>query len=132
MSLEFLRRVGKEYDHYIVKQAQRTLQEPTIARPASYSHSESGSAKEPALVAVGAPRSNARKFRPGVFQQLVRALIHMAQFGLAYIIMLLAMYYNGYIIISIIIGAFLGAFVFSWEAIDLGLDTKEETTLCCG
>jgi copper transporter 1 len=27
------------------------------------------------------------------------------------------MYYNGYIIISIFIGAFLGAFVFQWETL---------------
>jgi copper transporter 1 len=44
----------------------------------------------------------------------------MAQFGVAYITMLLAMYYNGYIIICIVIGAGLGVFVFSWEPIDLG------------
>lgn len=118
MSLEFLRRVGREFDRYIATQAQRKLQDP---RPTSDSHSESGSAKEPALAAVASrSRSNARKFRPDVFQQLVRALIHMVQFGVAYIIMLLAMYYNGYIIICIIIGAGLGAFVFSWEPIDLG------------
>ena len=32
----------------------------------------------------------------------------------------LAMYYNGYIIICIFIGAFLGSFVFQWESIGLG------------
>ncbi|KAI4092082.1 MAG: hypothetical protein LQ344_003737 [Seirophora lacunosa] len=56
---------------------------------------------------------------PTVFQQVIRALIHMLQFAVAYFIMLLAMYYNGYIIISIIIGAFLGAFIFSWEGIHI-------------
>lgn len=29
------------------------------------------------------------------------------------------MYYNGYIIICIFIGAFLGAFVFQWETLSL-------------
>lgn len=29
------------------------------------------------------------------------------------------MYYNGYIIICIFIGAFLGAFVFQWETLGL-------------
>jgi solute carrier family 31 (copper transporter), member 1 len=32
----------------------------------------------------------------------------------------LAMYYNGYLIICIFIGAFLGAFVFQWETLGLG------------
>jgi len=33
--------------------------------------------------------------------------------------MLLAMYFNGYIIICILIGAFLGAFVFGWHSMAL-------------
>ncbi|KAI4120842.1 MAG: hypothetical protein LQ341_007493, partial [Variospora aurantia] len=61
--------------------------------------------------------SKPQRLVPTVFQQVIRALIHMLQFAVAYFIMLLAMYYNGYIIISIIIGAFLGAFIFSWEGI---------------
>jgi copper transporter 1 len=60
------------------------------------------------------------KFRPNVIQQAVRATLHMAQFAVAYIVMLLAMYYNGYIIICIFIGAWLGAFVFSWESVGFG------------
>ena len=32
---------------------------------------------------------------------------------------LMAMYYNGYIIICILTGAFLGAFAFSWQAISI-------------
>ena len=56
-------------------------------------------------------------FRPTVLQQAVRATLHMTQFAVAYFIMLLAMYYNGYIIISIIIGAWLGAFVFNWQKV---------------
>jgi len=51
---------------------------------------------------------------------MVRALLHMAQFAIAYIIMLLAMYYNGYIIICIFIGAFFGAFIFQWESVTIG------------
>jgi copper transporter 1 len=61
--------------------------------------------KDIALVAVGIV-PGAGKFRPNLFQQTIRALLHMMQFAVAYFIMLLAMYYNGYIIISIIVGAF--------------------------
>jgi copper transporter 1 len=121
MSLEFLRRVGREYDHYIIAQAQRQrqLQDTTLA-PDSHSERSGGSTKGAAMRIGNGPTTNARKFRPGVSQQCVRALIHMLQFGVAYIVMLLAMYYNGYIFFCIIIGAGLGAFVFSWEPIDLG------------
>ena len=64
--------------------------------------------------------------RPTLPQQCVRAVLHMLQFGLAYFIMLLAMYYNGYIIICILLGALIGAFVFSW---DLG---ESDAKGCCG
>lgn len=55
--------------------------------------------------------------RPSPVEQVVRALLHTLQFGVAYIVMLLAMYYNGYIIICIFIGAFLGSLIFSWEQV---------------
>lgn len=58
--------------------------------------------------------------RPSPVEQVVRALLHTLQFGVAYIIMLLAMYYNGYLIICIFIGAFLGSLIFSWEHVTLG------------
>ncbi|KAI6328930.1 hypothetical protein MCOR07_004535 [Pyricularia oryzae] len=54
-------------------------------------------------------------FRPSALQQGVRAALHTAQFAVAYFIMLLAMYYNGYFIICIFIGAYVGAMAFQWE-----------------
>lgn len=46
------------------------------------------------------------------------------------------MNYNGYIIISIIIGAYLGSFLFSWEALSDGTRSNtsaagDEATVCC-
>lgn len=127
MSLELLRRAVKEYDRYLVRshsQHSRVL----LAREES-SKMASGS---PAPVAEEA----AGGFRPNVFQQAVRALLHMVQFAVAYFIMLLAMYYNGYIIICIFIGAFLGSFVFHWETIgaspDFRTSASREATVCCG
>ncbi len=119
MSLEFLRRASKEYDRYIVRQAQLKQQQQQSTDHVPEPHSDNGSVKPPVLATTAPTSSNVRGFRPNVFQQLIRALLHMLQFAVAYFIMLLAMYYNGYIIICIIIGAFLGAFVFSWEPISL-------------
>lgn len=79
MSLELLRRAVKEYDRYLVRshsQHSRVL----LAREES-SKMASGS---PAPVAEEA----AGGFRPNVFQQAVRALLHMVQFAVAYFIML--------------------------------------------
>lgn len=58
-------------------------------------------------------------YRPSFMEQIVRAFLHMLQFAVAYFVMLLAMYYNGYIIICIFIGAFVGSLIFSWEPISL-------------
>lgn len=66
------------------------------------------------------PTGKTGPIRPTFFEQLVRAILHMLQFAVAYFIMLLAMYFNGYIIICIFIGAFLGAFFFSWEPLGGG------------
>jgi copper transporter 1 len=70
-------------------------------------------------------------FRPNALQQMVRALMHVLQFALAYVIKLLAMYYNGYVIICIFIGAFVGFFLFDWESITLE-GPREDAVVCCG
>ncbi|ROV99837.1 hypothetical protein VSDG_03069 [Cytospora chrysosperma] len=88
-------------------------------------------------VALGGDMSNRRAppCRPNIWQQGLRALLHTAQFTVAYIIMLLAMTYNGYIIMSIIIGAYLGSFIFSWETLSYGTRSNtsagDEATVCC-
>ncbi|CCX13573.1 Similar to hypothetical protein SCHCODRAFT_106518 [Schizophyllum commune H4-8]; acc. no. XP_003033663 [Pyronema omphalodes CBS 100304] len=55
--------------------------------------------------------------------QLVRCAGYMVQFGLGYLIMLLAMYYIGYIIICILLGAFVGHFVTGWDDFAAGRST---------
>jgi Ctr copper transporter family len=85
-------------------------------------------------------------FRYTPLQQLIRSIIHMATFAVAYFIMLLAMYFNGYIIISIFIGALLGKFLCDWESIRIPMNPvsggaqqtsevpkhDQELTYCCG
>ncbi|KAH8586407.1 Ctr copper transporter family-domain-containing protein [Bisporella sp. PMI_857] len=133
MTLEALRRGAREYDRYIIRQA--ALQQPS-ASDVSHDSASSTNNKSGTNTGVVAARtqsaSRGRKYRPNPLQQLIRAFLHCAQFTVAYFIMLLAMYYNGYIIICIIIGAFLGSFVCSWEWITLGSDDKQEATMCCG
>lgn len=116
MSLEFLRRLSKEYDRYILRQYQRSFTMPSIstASPAESLTGNPSCSKEPE---VRNRKMEIPLFRPHLVQQLVRATLHMLQFAVAYFVMLLAMYFNGYIIICIIIGAWIGAFVFSWETV---------------
>jgi copper transporter 1 len=136
--LEFLRRAGKEYDRFIVAQHTKTFVPSNVTSSASLDNANGnctnktpGTTTLPArnLAAVG-------KFRPSIVQQAIRALLHMCQFAVAYFVMLLAMYYNGYMIICIFIGAYIGYFIFGWESFSVGQggqDRMEENiTVCCG
>lgn len=130
IALEALRRAGKEYDRYIVNQYLAThTPTATVASSAS-----SDNSKTP--VAATCPAPTVQNFRPSILQQAVRALLHMLQFAVAYFVMLLAMYYNGYIIICIFIGAYLGYFICGWESFNVGKGgqdrMQENATVCCG
>lgn len=135
LSLEFLRRAGKEYDRYLLAQHTRSLGQAATSTASPASSTAPGKSTASAT-AADAVRTSAPQFRPNIFQQAVRALLHMLQFAVAYFVMLLAMYYNGYFIICIFIGAFLGYFIFSWETFNVksGVSDRkeEEVTVCCG
>lgn len=130
IALEALRRAGKEYDRYIVDQYMASHNEGTVVA----SSASSDSSKTPASTTTHAPAS--KTFRPSVVQQAVRALLHMLQFAVAYFVMLLAMYYNGYIIICIFIGAYIGYFICGWGSFNVGKGgqdrLQENATVCCG
>lgn len=113
MLVELCRRIGKEYDAFLVRQFERRVQ--------------------------ASPASRGRvKFRATAVQQFLRSIIHALTFGGAYIVMLLAMYFNGYVIICIFIGAGMGKFFCDWMVVTVGIDVEdrakgiEEATVCCG
>ena len=129
--LESLRRLQREYDRLIQQHAigspraeGRASGTLRSARNGGAKGDSSADAEDPPHSAVpllgdwegSAPPLRRASHVPTVFQQAVRALIYTLQFAVAYMIMLLAMYYNGYILFCIFIGAFLGFFVFSWDA----------------
>jgi copper transporter 1 len=138
MSLEFLRRLSKEYDRYILQQFKQNIILPssqklsttatkfatttmtTTTTPDS-DENNTNCCSPDTTTNVVIPSTSTIHFRPTLIQQSVRALLHMITFAIAYFVMLLAMYYNGYFIICIFIGAYLGAFVFSWESVGVSM-----------
>ena len=134
MLLEFIRRVQREWDAYVLRgRSSRRLPSLPKQRQQNLSGSSSSSSsadnnknddgKTP-RVETAEPRdgdgdgaaSGSGKIGGGLLMaQTIRAFIYTCQFAVAYIVMLLAMYYNGYIIICIFIGAFLGHFTFGWD-----------------
>ncbi|KAK8031601.1 hypothetical protein PG990_001335 [Apiospora arundinis] len=101
------------------------------------SRSSSSAPRQPLLAKTTTGGYLAPSFMPSIKQQAIRALIHTLQFAVGYWIMLLAMYYNGYILICIFLGAFIGAFVLRWERIggselERPGEARSETTGCHG
>jgi copper transporter 1 len=124
ISLEMLRRGVKEYDRFLVNKHLKSLTVIPIRSSKAGSDDGSPARNCPSVVGQG--------YRPTILEQAIRALLHMTQFAVAYFIMLcvpiapivghwmltsarLAMYYNGYIIICIFLGAYIGSFIFPWE-----------------
>ncbi|KAK2033602.1 ctr copper transporter [Colletotrichum zoysiae] len=131
MLLEFLRRAVKEYDRYLIRTHKARYADAGAASPRSASADDHAKGPSASTAAVGP--SAVPRFRPTVFQQAVRALLHVCQFAVAYFVMLLAMYYNGYMIICIFIGSYIGAFLFQWETLfDEPTSAAREATVCCG
>ncbi|KAL9105588.1 MAG: hypothetical protein Q9227_009246 [Pyrenula ochraceoflavens] len=132
ISLEFLRRLSREHDRYIRR---KDLAPTAQLREACIHNTKNKSQETSPDVSVRSPVSQG-PVRPSpltlILRQTIRATIHMLQFAVAYFVMLLAMYYNGYIIICIFIGAFLGAFIFSWDQMATSSpDDQQEVTYCC-
>lgn len=134
--LEFLRRSVKEYDNYLVR---KNASHGLVVSVASNDNNENGrTSPKPDQTPPGeAPSVNTvagNGYRPKLIEQAIRAFLHTAQFVVAYFLMLLAMYYNGYIIICIFIGAYIGSFIFQWEKLGGGQQTSaaKEATVCCG
>ncbi len=141
---EALRRAGREYDRYIIRA--RVAGQITHSVSPSNGPSDVRSNKEPVPAPDGAgpasageQSSSAAPFRPSVAQpsgerhcyarySLPPHISSCCKFsrlaprsGLGVRCVLsrgsLAMYFNGYVIICIFIGAYLGSYVFEWEVL---------------
>ena len=147
ITLELLRRLGKEYDISL----QQSFHRAAAARYASSSTNSSSTSNacgEPCNPPTYPSVQRYATYRPSPLQQAIRAVIHSATFAVAYFVMLLAMYFNGYIIICIFIGAALGKFLCDWTSIRIPVGGvsgssvgegkgavkagEEELTYCCG
>lgn len=88
VALELVRRAQREFDNRVLKSRRSSTLSP--AESASGSPSQAKQATVSLLRLV--PASS---YTPKLWEQVVRSLLYMVQFAVGYIIMLLAMYYNG-------------------------------------
>lgn len=145
MVMEALRRLGKEYDEWILRTFQvraASLGSPTPSEPFL---KESEKENTSTTVAAQTHSSRTVVFRASPLQQIIRSILHAISLGVAYIVMLLVMSYNGYVIVCVIIGGGLGKFFCDWMTRRVvvnvaglfgdqegGATGMEEPSVCCG
>ncbi|KZV84515.1 Ctr copper transporter [Exidia glandulosa HHB12029] len=115
--VELVRRLAREYDRKIARDA--------AAFDARLMNSTAVGSDAKLAAVEGAPLATiARPIR-----QAVRSTLYMVQFGAGYMLMLLAMYYNGYILIfGIFFGAWAGHFLTAWDTVGHGEAVAKD---CC-
>jgi solute carrier family 31 (copper transporter), member 1 len=139
IALELLRRSQREFDRYLRLPHARNGSETGSGNDAPRTAKNSQIKVAGLGLSSWAATTNTRALK--LWQHAVRSLLYTVQFAVGYFIMLLAMYYNGesyiqitfygrslndgpwallpgYIIICILIGAFLGAMIFQWDTFD--------------
>ena len=115
MQLELLRRLQREYDRLIAQRSQQRKLENKSGDD-GYAGEDPPHSATPLLSewakSLPLPSRNSG-YLPTDPQQAVRALLYTLQLAVAYTLMLLTRHYNGCIPVSILIGVFIGSFIFS-------------------
>lgn len=81
-------------------------------------------------------KGSKRKLRLGPIQptwpqQVMRGIFHGSQFSAAFLVMLIGMYFNGYMLLAIFAGATVGSIMFTADQI-LCPQTGSDGSACCG
>ncbi|KAK4462969.1 Ctr copper transporter family-domain-containing protein [Cladorrhinum samala] len=121
-ALEFFRRMSKIYDKHIVTQHEKD----TGGSAASRRVTIEGGEEQRQQQQQQQEEKQQHQFRPGVCQQAVRALLFLSQVVTAYVLILLAVSFNGFILLSIFLGSLLSFFAFQWDAVPVRGANKEE------
>ncbi|CAI6332427.1 unnamed protein product [Periconia digitata] len=116
VTLEFMRRVSSEWDAFLLRSFQRRLR---LQQAAVASATPASCCDGPESTFVGPQYAT---FRATALQQLCRAILHGITLGLAYLLMLIIMSFNGYIFISVVLGAILGKFLCDWMVVRIPYD----------
>ncbi|KAL0572008.1 copper transporter complex subunit Ctr4 [Marasmius crinis-equi] len=133
--VEGVRRLGREYDKRIIIQ-QRAVVLNSLQGPELVSKEYSTPQADMVEIKFGILPFLAHfplltdLDRPTLGQQALRSLFHTVQFGAGYMLMLLAMYYNGGVILAIFVGAYAGHFLTGRDT--LGYAESPHKEACCG
>lgn len=142
--MEALRRLGKEYDDWILQGFQARAAMIDLPAPSNFSVKDSIRRDTVTTTAAEGQSNRTLVFRASPLQQVTRSILHAVSLGVAYIVMLLVMSYNGYVIVCVLIGGGLGKFFCDWMTKrivvsvgvrvgnEAGAAGLEEPSVCCG
>ncbi|TIA76250.1 hypothetical protein E3P91_00097 [Wallemia ichthyophaga] len=115
VAIEALRRFGREYDRKLVNDYRKSQASAGNTSMAPDADAKGDVGPAPVLVGTG----QLRPFRPTLSQQFIRALVYFVQYSATYIVMLIAMTFNGYLLFAIFFGGGFGYLVSSWDTVGL-------------
>lgn len=147
LASQWLHRFCREYDSAIIRKNLNSFLQESDHTSSLYQSKEilaPSKPRYPLLYAVShqwlfSNFNSQLRIIPSLFEHLVRTILFTLEWGTSYIIMLLFMYYNGYIIISCILGALFGRFIFTFneplcckgEEDRALLDSEDSDRKCC-
>ncbi|KAK1925196.1 putative copper uptake transporter [Papiliotrema laurentii] len=131
IAIEALRRGMREYDRWIVRRA--LASSPLSSAQTGVEANKDGGDDTPGA----APSLSATspcgpvKYTPGWFQHLNRSLAYGSQFTASFLVMLLGMYYNGYILFAIFLGHSVGYMAFGRDTCGALVPEGTGSGHCC-
>ncbi|WRT69879.1 uncharacterized protein IL334_006870 [Kwoniella shivajii] len=115
-AIEFVRRVGREYDRRLIMAAKSQFTSTTLPEAPHNKDSQA-----PALP---------YHYRPSWIQQIIRGVAYGSQFSAAFFVMLLGMYYNGYMLFAIFLGQTTGYILFGRDTCTASIDHVASGSCC--
>lgn len=108
--VEFTRRLSRDYDEFLLRQFSR---QATRSRANLALQSEDS---------IDGPLTAEITLRASPLQQIIRAFLYAAIVAGTYTLMLIAMSFNGYVLICIFIGSGFGKFLCDWMTVKVNLN----------
>ncbi|WWC66086.1 uncharacterized protein I303_108708 [Kwoniella dejecticola CBS 10117] len=113
IAIEFVRRVGREYDRRLIMAAKAGLTPVTLPE-----------------VSKDASSPTTYHFRPSWVQQIIRGIAYGSQFTAAFLVMLFGMFFNGYILFVIFLGQTVGYIIFGRDTCTAAVDHVASGSCC--
>ncbi|WWD04407.1 hypothetical protein V865_002476 [Kwoniella europaea PYCC6329] len=115
IAIEFVRRVGREYDRRLIMAAKSGLIPSALPELSSNKDTTTPMTYH---------------FRPSWVQQIIRGVCYGSQFTAAFLVMLFGMFFNGYILFAIFLGQTVGYIIFGRDTCTASVDHVASGSCC--